>query len=223
MQQPKDEPRDPGTRRTLWSKPRSRWLIGIPVGGFLMLALGIVLANGLAFAMHATSTPEFCANACHYMRDFVAPEVASSVHGRNGAGVGATCPDCHVPQPFLAKMKRKIEATREGWGHLRGIINTRDKFEAHRPAMAERVWASMKATDSRECRSCHDFAKMDFNAQDRSAARKHKAAAEKGETCIDCHQGVAHALPAGHEEGEEGAESADVQSNTAAGAAAEER
>jgi nitrate/TMAO reductase-like tetraheme cytochrome c subunit len=199
MQQSPDDTRGPASRRTLWSQPASRWLLGVPIGGLLMLVLGIVLANGFAFAMHATSSPEFCGNACHYMRDFVAPEVASSVHGRNPSGVAATCPDCHVPKPFFAKAQRKIEAVREGWGHLRGVIETRDKFEAHRHRMAERVWASMKATDSRECRSCHDFATMALESQDRSAARKHQAAAEKGDTCIDCHKGVAHALPAGME------------------------
>lgn len=200
MQQSSDPARSAGTRRSLWSKPSTRWLLGIPIGGLLMLVLGIVIANGFAFAMHATSTPEFCASACHYMRDFVAPEVASSVHGRNGPGVAATCPDCHVPEPFLPKMKRKIEATREGWGHLTGVINTRDKFEAHRLEMAERVWAGMKATGSRECRTCHEFSKMDFSEQERVAARKHQAAMKKGETCIDCHKGVAHALPAGADE-----------------------
>lgn len=200
MQQSSDPVRSAGTRRSLWSKPSTRWLLGIPIGGLLMLVVGIGIANGFAFAMHATSTPEFCASACHYMRDFVAPEVASSVHGRNGPGVAATCPDCHVPEPFLPKMKRKIEATREGWGHLTGVINTRDKFEAHRLEMAERVWAGMKATGSRECRTCHEFSKMDFSEQERVAARKHQAAMKKGETCIDCHKGVAHALPAGSDE-----------------------
>ncbi len=33
----------------------------------------------------------------------------------------------------------------------------------------------------------------------RIAARKHQAAMKKGETCIDCHKGVARALPAGHD------------------------
>jgi nitrate/TMAO reductase-like tetraheme cytochrome c subunit len=39
---------------------------------------------------------------------------------------------------------------------------------------------------------------------ERVAARKHQAAMKEGETCIDCHKGVAHALPAGHDEAEEG-------------------
>ena len=196
MQQSPDEAGTSTPRRSLWSKPSKRWLLGIPIGGLLMLLLGIVLANGFAFAMHATSSPEFCANACHYMRDFVAPEVANSVHGSNPSGVAATCPDCHVPQPFLAKTMRKIEATREGWGHLRGIIDTRDEFEAHRLRMAERVWSAMKETDSRECRSCHSFNTMVFEKQGRMAARRHQAAAKSGQSCIDCHKGVAHALPA---------------------------
>jgi nitrate/TMAO reductase-like tetraheme cytochrome c subunit len=198
-----DDGRTP--RRTLWSKPSSRWLLGIPLGGLLMLVLGVVLANGFSFVMHATSSPGFCATACHEMREFVLPEVASSVHGRNESGVAATCPACHVPQPFLAKTKRKIEAAREGWGHLRGIIATRDRFEAHKLIMAERVWAEMKASDSRECRSCHDFATMDYDEQGRMAARRHQAAPKAGQTCIDCHKGVAHALPAGYDESEQAA------------------
>jgi cytochrome c-type protein NapC len=120
---------DGARRKSWWTPSRRRWMLGIPVGGFVMLFAGVLLTNGVGVAMHATSTPEFCGNACHYMRDFVVPEVAESVHGSNASGVRATCPDCHVPQPFLAKTMRKIEAAREGWGHLRGIINTREKYE----------------------------------------------------------------------------------------------
>jgi cytochrome c-type protein NapC len=62
--------------------------------------------------------------------------------------------------------------------------------------MAERVWSAMKDTDSRECRSCHNFNTMEFEKQGRMAARRHQAAAKSGQSCIDCHKGVAHALPA---------------------------
>jgi cytochrome c-type protein NapC len=201
MQQSPDDEARGGARRSIWSKPRSRWLLGIPMGGLVMLVLGVVFASGFTVVLHATSSPQFCANACHSMRDFVAPEVASSVHGKNGPGVAATCPDCHVPQPFLAMMIRKIQALREVWGEATGVLDTRDKFEAHRLAMAESVWAAMKSTGSRECRTCHNFEKMDFKAQDSFAARRHQAAMKKGETCIDCHTGVAHSLPAAKEEG----------------------
>jgi cytochrome c-type protein NapC len=61
--------------------------------------------------------------------------------------------------------------------------------------MAERVWESMRATNSRECRNCHDFNSMDLSEQDRYARKRHERALAKGETCIDCHDGIAHELP----------------------------
>tara|TARA_R110001583_G_scaffold2670_5_gene18854 strand:+ start:139 stop:366 length:228 start_codon:yes stop_codon:yes gene_type:complete len=70
-------------------------------------------------------------------------------------------------------------------------------LECCRQLMAERVWAIMKATDSRECRSCHSQARMDLESQGKQAHRKHQPErmASRGETCIDCHQGIAHELP----------------------------
>jgi nitrate/TMAO reductase-like tetraheme cytochrome c subunit len=55
----------------------------------------------------------------------------------------------------------------------------------------------MQANDSRECRSCHALESMDIDSQDKSARKKHtlERKIEKGETCIDCHKGIAHHLP----------------------------
>ncbi len=69
------------------------------------------------------------------------------------------------------------------------------KFNDYRWNMASRVWAKMKASDSRECRNCHDFENMDLDAQGRSARKKHGRATAKGQTCIDCHKGIAHEEP----------------------------
>ena len=84
--------------------------------------------------------------------------------------------------------------------------------------MASRVWAKMKATDSRECRSCHDFAHMALDTQSRSARARHSSAPDKGETCIDCHQGIAHTLPDEPETPDEATASnqADVKTSTQA-------
>jgi cytochrome c-type protein NapC len=38
---------------------------------------------------------------------------------------------------------------------------------------------------------------MDIAKQSRPAQRMHRTAIEKGQTCIECHQGIAHKLPAG--------------------------
>ncbi len=56
-------------------------------------------------------------------------------------------------------------ATKELFHKIVGTVNTPEKFEAKRMEMAQRVWASMKATDSRECRNCHENVWMDLSKQ----------------------------------------------------------
>jgi cytochrome c-type protein NapC len=83
-----------------------------------------------------------------------------------------------------------------------GTIDTREKFVAHRLELAKDVWATMKETDSRECRNCHSYVYMDLEKQDKAAQRKHSPEyiAENKKTCIDCHKGIAHEMPEGAED-----------------------
>ncbi len=53
----------------------------------------------------------------------------------------------------------------------------------------------MKAMDSRECRNCHSFDAMSADKQKQSVYNKHMKAKADGQTCIDCHKGIAHHLP----------------------------
>jgi cytochrome c-type protein NapC len=86
----------------------------------------------------------------------------------------------------------KVLAARDVIGHLKGTIDTPEKFEAHRLTMAKRVWERMQESDSRECRNCHDFKTMDTDKQKDRSVVKHEGAMEDGKTCIDCHKGIAH-------------------------------
>ncbi len=160
-------------------------------GGVLV---GVILWGGFNTALEATNSMEFCIS-CHEMRDNVYQEYRETVHFNNPTGVQATCADCHVPREWVHKMVRKIEASKELYHKLVGTIDTPEKFEAHRLTMAERVWEKMKETDSRECRNCHHFDAMNLEEQDRYAAKRHQRAIEEGETCIECHQGIAHKMP----------------------------
>ena len=181
----------------LWRKPLGWWMVGIPVGGLLMFLAGIIFWGGFNTVMEATNSIGFCAHACHEM-DTVYQEYQTSVHYKNASGVRAICSDCHVPKQWIPKMNAKIRATfNELPKKIMGTIDTPEKFKAMRLELAEDVWAKMKATDSRECRNCHDFATMDLEKQDKSAAKKHSPIrqSEKHETCIDCHKGIAHKLP----------------------------
>jgi len=155
---------------------------------------GIILWGGFNTFMEATNTLTFCIS-CHEMESTVYQEYRHSVHFTNSSGVRAICSDCHVPKDWVPKVIRKIRASTELYHWMTGSINTPEKFEAKREELATRVWDSMKATDSRECRNCHSLSVMELEQQARFAARIHADAIEKGETCIDCHKGITHQLP----------------------------
>ena len=155
---------------------------------------GVIFWGGFNTAMEATNTMAFCIS-CHEMESTVYQEYKKSPHYTNASGVRATCPDCHVPHPWIPKLMRKVQATNELFHHFRGTIDTAEKFEEKRAELAGHVWVAMKAADSRECRNCHSWEAMDPHKQNERAREKMAEARQKGETCIDCHKGVAHTLP----------------------------
>jgi len=158
--------------------------------------LGVIGWGGFNWAMELTNTETFCIS-CHEMEENVYQEYQETIHYSNRTGVRATCPDCHVPKEWIHKVKRKIQASNELYHKAIGSIDTPEKFEAKRLELALHVWQTMKATDSRECRNCHDFDSMDFMAQQSRSADYHDTAIDSGQTCIDCHKGIAHHLPEG--------------------------
>lgn len=181
--------------RRLWQlfwRPSAKYGLGVllVVGGIG----GVIFWGGFNTAMEVTNEMGFCIG-CHEMKDNVYEEYKTTVHYQNASGVRATCADCHVPDEWVHKVVRKIYATRELYHHFIGTIDTREKFEAHRAEMAMRVWASMEATDSRECRNCHSFEAMDFTKQSVKASTEMQKAHQSGETCISCHKGIAHKMP----------------------------
>jgi cytochrome c-type protein NapC len=152
---------------------------------------GIVFWGGFNTVMEATNTMPFCVS-CHEMRDNVYKEYSTTIHYQNRTGVQATCSDCHVPKEWIHKVVRKIQATNELFHWALGSVNTPEKFDAKRLTLASHVWTSMKGTDSRECRNCHTIESMNPEFQRPRARKSHLAAMEAGNTCIDCHKGIAH-------------------------------
>jgi len=152
---------------------------------------GIIFWGGFNTVMEATNTLPFCIS-CHEMQDNVAAEYRSTVHFQNRSGVRATCSDCHVPDPWVHKIVRKVKATNELFHWALGTIDTAEKFEDKRLTLAKSVWKSMKQTDSRECRNCHAWDAMVSEKQKRRAWKQHTRARQEGMTCIDCHKGIAH-------------------------------
>lgn len=163
---------------------------------------GIIFWGGFNTGMEATNRLEFCIG-CHEMRDNVYPEYKQTIHYSNRTGVRAICSDCHVPHDWTAKVIRKIQASQELWDKMTGYIDTPEKFEAHRMELATYEWQRMKSSNSRECRNCHNFDAMSGEKQRQSAYNKHMKAKTDGQTCIDCHKGIAHHLPKEYRDPEE--------------------
>ena len=177
--------------------PSVKYSLGLLlVVGFIS---GIIFWGGFNTAMEMTINEEFCIS-CHEMEDNVYVEYKETIHYSNRTGVRATCPDCHVPKEWQHKVVRKIQASNELLHKALGTIDTREKFEGKRLKLAQNVWRAMEETDSRECRNCHNFEFMDFGEQGRRAVTAHSEGLESGDTCIDCHKGIAHELPDMHEQ-----------------------
>ena len=176
-------------------KPRRNWklIVGFAFG---IMVLTVVATIGGAAGLAWTSTEDFCIG-CHEMRDNVYAEYKGTIHDTNRTGVRAICTDCHVPREPAPLIARKMRATFEVWGHLMGVIDTKEKFESHRSMLAQRVWRRMKETDSHECRNCHKAEKMKSEMQSEKAQARHAKARNEGLTCIDCHYGIAHSEPEG--------------------------
>ena len=169
-----------------------RLILGTTVAGALVFFIvGILFWGGFNTAMEATNQTEFCIG-CHEMEENVYQEYKPTIHFSNRTGVRAGCPDCHVPRPWIHKMARKIQASNEVLHKILGTIDTPEKFDDNRLRMANNVWKAMKETDSRECRNCHNFESMNPEFQRPRARKQHLNAFETGQTCIDCHKGIAH-------------------------------
>ncbi|AGH80070.1 cytochrome c-type protein TorC [Psychromonas sp. CNPT3] len=174
------------------SKPSVHLSFGLlTIGGFLA---GVIFWGGFNTALEVTNTEAFCIS-CHEMGDNVYVELQETVHWKNHSGVRATCPDCHVPHNWTDKIARKMQASKEVWSTIFGSINTREKFLAKRGKLAQHEWDRFTANNSLECKNCHNYKSMDFELMSERAQVQMKMAAERDQSCIDCHKGIAHHLP----------------------------
>ncbi|EAS40955.1 pentaheme c-type cytochrome TorC [Photobacterium profundum] len=176
---------------TFW-RPAVHISLGIlTLGGFVA---GVIFWGGFNTALEITNTEKFCIG-CHEMKDNVYEELQTTVHWSNNAGVRATCPDCHVPHNWTDKIARKMQASKEVFGAIFGTIDTREKFLAKRGELAQHEWERFASNGSLECKNCHQYESMKWEEMSTLAQSQMKQAAEKDQSCLDCHKGIAHNLP----------------------------
>lgn len=174
------------TIQRLWRWLKKPLLLGIPLGVFVAL----IFAASFQGVMVASNQNAFCFS-CHLSMDTIVQEYQASPHYEDEDTIHATCADCHVPHDFIDKMTVKIAATADIYSMIKGTINP-ENFEQHRPRLARMVWDDMLANDSANCRACHVGDKFDISIQPQRARLNHQQMAARGDTCIDCHTGIAH-------------------------------
>ena len=106
--------------------------------------------------------------------------------------------DCHLPDPeekWLHSVMMQLVVSLDIIAEIRGVANTDEKYEAHRAEWARKVWTEYRENESEYCLHCHQFDHMTIADQPRLAQRRHTRALDTGQSCIDCHQGIAHKLP----------------------------
>jgi cytochrome c-type protein NapC len=174
---------------------RRRWkLVASLFAGLFIFSVSVGISG--AFVLAHTSTEKFCVG-CHEM-SYNFAEYKGTIHDTNRTGVRAICTDCHVPHEPGPLVLAKIKATKDlFYTYVSPSIDTPEKFEAKRAAMAQKIWREMKATDSHPCRACHQEDKMNLELQTPKARARHAKGKAEGKTCIECHFAIAHKEPSG--------------------------
>lgn len=170
-----------------WLARPSRMALGGVL--FIGIAIGIVGVVGTQETLHAVGTNEFCVS-CHEMEDYIGVNYRQGVHFANESGVQATCSDCHMPNSFFPMVMRKIEASKELYGHITGVIDTPEKYLERRPHMVETEHGRMQANNFQACRTCHNF---ENQKSDLNVSQAHLMLIENKTACFDCHKGIGHA------------------------------
>ncbi|MDH5324670.1 MAG: NapC/NirT family cytochrome c [Gammaproteobacteria bacterium] len=155
----------------------------------------LIIVVGTHQVMEYTSANDFCLN-CHEMQTAY-KEYVQSPHYSNRSGVVAACHQCHLPQTYPAKLLAKFSKITEVYYHMLGRIDTTEKYEGKRAAMAEKVWSQLRRNGSKPCTLCHNYESMLAAKQGLHARKAHARAMDSGgeKSCVDCHRGVAHGLP----------------------------
>jgi nitrate/TMAO reductase-like tetraheme cytochrome c subunit len=167
----------------------------ISVAGGLTMVFGVFLLMALALdsSMDATTSDSFCLS-CHEMAVNIGGEFERSLWLPGLEERHASCSECHLPQEFLPRLRRKMRAGREFYHHLIGTISTPERFMERRMVMAEVVWQDLQRNGSSECTGCHHGDQVD-SGDSPAALAYHERAADTGTGCVDCHKGIAHELP----------------------------
>lgn len=156
------------------------------------LALGafVLFSAFSAYALHATSTTEFCSSACHEMNQHY-EELKFSSHFKDKDGKEIGCADCHLPAGYGPKYLT-----------AKTYIGMKDLYVHYIVAPDEFVRVQHQATarrfiDDKNCLRCHKDLDKDSTGKEpisRLGKIAHDAYqnGEAKDNCAGCHINIAH-------------------------------
>lgn len=155
----------------------------------LALAALVVLSVVTGYAMHATSTTEFCSSACHEMNPHY-DELKFSSHFKDKDGNEIGCAQCHLPPGFGPK-----------YPVVKTYIGIKD-LVAHfvfpeELVRAEHQPVARRFIDDASCLKCHEDLQKDATGEKPISVLGKIAhdAYNNGEAksnCAGCHVNMAH-------------------------------
>ena len=139
--------------------------------------------------------------ACH--EDNVAAHWRDALHMLNNVSC-VTCHDAHKAQVKQSGAAGQMElCTTRHKAQQTGMHGLQDMAAfnpacttCHNPHDDRGPVSEMLSNRSEGCRSCHDLVRMSKSGKVSDKAKSyHKVMVQQDRTCLDCHQGVAHAAP----------------------------
>jgi nitrate/TMAO reductase-like tetraheme cytochrome c subunit len=170
------------------------WLLVIGV------FVGIILTAGTVATVQWAGSNSFCGNFCHSMNP-VQVAYQKGTHGSNAIGMTITCSDCHLlneskkhlsPIGYVELLAAKVKAgSVSGFGHIRGTINTPEKWLAARDELSKSVINEWNERKWSNCTNCHDLSKMN-NPKKPMIGKIHQGFIAKPTSCVMCHKTAGH-------------------------------
>lgn len=175
-----------------------RWSVWAIAAGIVIGVAGLAATNAM---VHWSGSNDFCSSACHSMQ-WAAEAYKRGPHYATRTGATAGCADCHIPHhsgepgalQYVSMLFYKAKAgTRDAIAEMRGVIDTKAKWEKARDGYSAEVKAWMAQNGSLTCRGCHDLTRMGGGKSQAPLVEMHAGLAKAGSVnCVDCHLGVGH-------------------------------
>jgi len=174
----------------------------VVIASLVGVVVGVALVSVGTATFHAMGSMGFCGRFCHTMQGSY-KSFQRGLHGSTYSGFQVTCSDCHLK---YASEKEISQAQVVGmiWhkatsgltsfiGQITGKYAPHEAWVAERDEVAEKVIDWMASTNFRNCRGCHNMAKMKVNEEKPMVAKLHKSFAKaKQINCISCHATAGH-------------------------------